>query len=146
MNEPRENCFRFQKFFFALWATGIVLLAAGTLFSGLMPPYKTLLYRISLDNVLHFAIFLLLALISPFAFHARAKIFPALLFLGLLGIILEFWQGFLPNRRCTLSDALANILGLILGAAAGFWLRKRLPPHPPSAKADAYCAKLMPRD
>jgi len=146
MNEPRKNYFRFQKFFFALWAAGIVLLAAGTLFSGLMPPYKTLLYRISLDNVLHFAIFLLLALVSPFAFHARSKIFSALLFLALLGIALELCQGFIPNRMCTLADASANILGLILGAAAGFWLRKRLPPHPPSAKADAYCAKPMPRD
>jgi len=146
MNESRENCLRFQKFFFALWAAGVALLAAGTLFSGLMPPYTTLLYRISLDNVLHFAIFLLLALISPLAFHARAKIFPALLFLALLGIALEVWQGFIPNRRCTLADALANILGLVLGAAAGFWLRKRLPPHPSFAKTDAYCAKPMPRD
>ncbi|MDY7001593.1 MAG: VanZ family protein [Thermodesulfobacteriota bacterium] len=146
MNEPRENCFRFQKFFFALWAAGIFLLAAGTLFSGLMPPYTTLLYRISLDNVLHFAIFLLLALISPFAFHSRSKIFPALLFLALLGIALEVWQGFIPNRRCTLSDSLANILGLVLGAAAGFWLRKRLPPRSPSTKEDAYRAKLIPRD
>lgn len=146
MNESRENCFRFQKLFFALWAAGIALLAAGTLFSGLMPPYTTLLYQISLDNVLHFAIFMLLALISPFAFHARSKIFPALIFLALLGVALEFWQGFIPNRRCTLSDALANLLGLVLGAAAGFWLRKRLPPHPQPTKADEYCAKLMPRD
>lgn len=114
-----------RRAFFLLFVLGICTLVAVSLFSGFMPPYKTLFFSISLDNVLHFMAFAMLATVAAPAFRTRSVALAALLVLLLLGFSLEFWQNFLPNRRCTLADAAANMLGIALGGGFGFFLRLR---------------------
>jgi len=49
------------KTFRVLWAAGVILLVALSVFSTAAPPYRVLLYPITLDNALHFTAFALLA-------------------------------------------------------------------------------------
>lgn len=114
-----------------LLAFGVVLLVHLSLFSDFMPPYKRLWGRVTLDNVLHFAAFAALGLVTPMAVCNRRRALLALLALLLLGGTLELLQLAIPNRRCQLYDALGNTLGLLLGGSAGFALRARLRRNPP---------------
>lgn len=112
-------------FFFALFVVGVAFLVLVSLFSEFMPPYRRLWGSVSLDNVLHFLAFAMLSGVAPLAFRSRARAFGALFVLFLLGFTLEFWQLYLPGRRCELFDALANALGICVGGGLGFWLRSR---------------------
>lgn len=113
----------FSRLFFPVFAAGILFLIFVSLFSDFMPPYQRLFWRVSLDHVLHFAAFAMLGLVAPLAFRNASRAFGALFMLMLLGFSLEFWQLYLPNRRCELFDAAANILGIVAGGGLGFWLR-----------------------
>lgn len=115
-----------RRTFFILFAIGICGLICVSLFSGFMPPYKHLFYVVTLDNALHFIAFAMLGTVAAPAFRTRTVAFGALFVLLLLGFSLEFWQNFLPNRRCTIADASANMLGLMLGGLLGFRLRSLL--------------------
>ena len=47
----------------------------------------------------------------------------------LYGLSDEIHQSFVPNRECTLSDFLADAIGVLLALAAGkMWLHKRKVP------------------
>jgi len=109
--------------FFAAFAVGILFLIFVSLFSDFMPPYRRLFWRISLDHVLHFVAFSMLGGVAPLAFRKTSRAFGALFMLMLLGFSLEFFQLYLPNRRCELFDAAANTLGIVCGGGLGFWLR-----------------------
>lgn len=117
---------RRPTFFFALFVCGICVLVVLSLFSEFMPPYHRLYGRLSLDNVLHLLAFAMLSGVTPLAFRRRSRAFGALLVLFLLGFSLEFWQLYLPGRRCELFDALANVLGIFVGGGMGFWVRSRV--------------------
>ncbi|BBD09002.1 VanZ family protein [Desulfovibrio ferrophilus] len=124
--ENDQQSRRIVRLFFALFAVGILFLVFVSLFSDFMPPYRRLFWRVSLDNVLHFIAFALLGGVAPLAFRHSAKAFGALFVLMLLGFSLEFWQLYLPNRRCELIDASANVLGIVVGGGLGFWVRTLL--------------------
>lgn len=113
-------------FFFALFVGGIGVLILLSLFSEFMPPYRRIYGSVSLDNILHFLAFAMLSGVAPLAFRSRARAFGALFLLFLLGFSLEFWQLYLPGRRCELFDALANAFGIFAGGGLGFWLRSKL--------------------
>ncbi|WP_461208954.1 VanZ family protein [Desulfocurvus sp. DL9XJH121] len=117
---------KLPRLFFALFAVGICCLVFLSLFSEFMPPYRRLYHAVSLDNVLHFLAFAMLSGVAPLAFRSRSKAFGSLFVLFLLGFTLEFWQLYLPNRRCELFDALANAMGICVGGFMGFWVRSRL--------------------
>lgn len=114
------------RLFFLLFAGGMAALIFLSLFSDFMPPYRRLYRSVSLDNVLHFVAFGMLSCVAPLAFRTRSRAFGSLFLLLLLGFSLEFWQLYLPNRRCELFDALANMMGIGVGGSLGFWLRSRL--------------------
>ncbi|NJB69034.1 VanZ family protein [Desulfobaculum xiamenense] len=124
--EDRSDADAVRRTFLLLLAIGLVTLVCVSLFSGFMPPYRRLFMRVSLDNALHFLAFAMLATVTPPAFRTRAVAVGALFALLLMGFSLEFWQTFIPNRRCSLADASANMLGLTLGGLLGFVLRLRL--------------------
>ncbi|MBU1003669.1 MAG: VanZ family protein [Proteobacteria bacterium] len=106
-----------------LFVVGILFLVFMSLFSELLPAYHRLFWRISLDNVLHFVAFAMLGVVAPLAFRRGTRAFGALFALMLLGSFMEYWQLYLPHRRCELIDASANILGIVVGGGLGFWLR-----------------------
>lgn len=110
---------------FWVFLLGVLTLLGLSLFSEVMPPYKRLYGDVTLDNVLHFVAFGMLGLVAPMAFRTRSRGLAALLMLLLLGFSLEFWQNYLPGRRCQLLDAAANALGLGVGGLFGFALRGR---------------------
>lgn len=111
-----------------LFALGVATLVYLSLFSDYMPPYKRLYGQWTLDNLLHLIAFALLGVVAPLAFRTRSKAMAALMCLLLLGISLELLQEFIPNRRCQLTDALGNAVGLLAGGAAGFFFRSRREP------------------
>lgn len=113
------------RIWFWVFVLGILTLLGLSLFSEIMPPYKRLYGDVTLDNVLHFVAFGMLGVVAPMAFRTRSRGLAALLMLLLLGFSLEFWQIYLPNRRCQLLDAVANALGLGVGGMLGFMVRER---------------------
>jgi VanZ family protein len=75
------------------------------------------------DKLLHFlAYFMLMSLPT---LHERRLATP-LLAVGLvsLGVLLEFAELLVPGRSCELGDMLANAAGVLVGLAAGAWLRR----------------------
>ncbi|SKA63069.1 VanZ family protein [Desulfobaculum bizertense] len=135
-----------QRTFFAILMAGIALLLTLSLMSDFMPPYRPLYGPVSLDNVLHGLAFACLACVAPLAFPQRLTALASLVFLALLGFSLEFWQIFLPTRRCTIEDALANLLGITIGGIIGFCLRKAVfKRFPPSQSSPCASHKKAPR-
>jgi VanZ family protein len=73
------------------------------------------------DFVLHAAGYFGLTVLLVFAQH-RPKLIATAVLAALIGIAMEFVQGFTADRTPSAMDALANALGAAVGAGF-FWLR-----------------------
>ncbi|CAM2058668.1 polysaccharide biosynthesis protein VpsQ [Desulfovibrionales bacterium] len=78
---------------------------------------------LSLDDLLHFLSFFLLAVPVPLTFCFKLDAYLALLFLVLLAVVTELLQLFIPHRRFDLVDLSANLLGCLVGFLLGAVLR-----------------------
>ena len=113
----------FRSWLFLL-TIGVLVLSYLSLFSDFMPPYKRLYGQVTLDNVLHLVAFAVLGVVVPLTFRERRRALWAFVFLLALGLCLELVQVYIPGRRCQLSDALGNALGLLFGGLVGMGLRR----------------------
>jgi len=77
-----------------------------------------------LDKVVHFGMHFLFAMLVHRAllYHANGTIIKTqtllltVLFVSIFGIIIEWYQTFIPDRHPTIGDGVANILGVIVYA------------------------------
>lgn len=75
-----------------------------------------------LDKVVHFGMHFLFAMLvhRAFLYHANGIIRKShtllltVLFVSLFGIIVEWYQAFIPMRNPTIGDGIANILGAVV--------------------------------
>ena len=75
-----------------------------------------------LDKVVHFGMHFLFAMLvhRAFLYHANGIIRKSntllltVLFVSLFGIIVEWYQTFIPMRNPTIGDGIANILGAVV--------------------------------
>lgn len=108
------------RVFFTVWLLGIGLYVGLALlpwqFSGQNTP---VLGMATLDEVMHFLAFAMLAVALPYRFPSRLDLFLATLLLVLLGVATELAQLFIPARAFSLRDMGANVLGCLLGATPG---------------------------
>jgi len=86
-------------------------------------PIETMMW----DKALHFLAYFGLAGIATVALKADRRVLAAVLGLALLGGLLEIVQGF-TGRDPSLFDEVANILGVLCGAGAGWLLIRALRP------------------
>ncbi len=80
---------------------------------------------VTLDEALHFLIFVGLALGVTATFASRLDLFLAMLLLVLLGVATELSHFYIPERAFSLRDMLANSLGVVAGGAPGLAWRLR---------------------
>lgn len=119
---------RWARFWFALW-----LLAIGaTVAASLLPPAELPPVRGN-DKLAHLVGYALLMAMAVQIIQRRAALVAAAAFLALLGGGLELAQGaWTAQRQADPLDALANLLGVGLGASLGLtraatWLQRLLP-------------------
>jgi len=75
------------------------------------------------DLMLHFGVFFAMSVFWQAGFPRRWQLF-GMIFLLLLGVSIEFWQGWwLPGRTASMIDVLANSLGVASGWRVGTLVR-----------------------
>jgi VanZ family protein len=93
-----------------------------------------------IDKVVHFGMHFIFAMLVHRAllFHADGALIRGhtllltVIFVSVFGIIIEWYQVFIPGRTPTVWDGLANILGAVIYAAlyplvlSGIWPEKRI--------------------
>lgn len=115
---------------FVVWFGGVLLLILLYVFIDIRLPSREVTPGVPLDQALHFLVFAMLAATAPLAFRRGGSALTAVLFLLALGLFLEITQYFIPSRHFSLYDALANALGLAVGAGPGFLARLLARPKP----------------
>ena len=75
------------------------------------------------DFVYHAIAYLWLAFLPFFVFNRLKAAISGALFMVPLGAGLELIQGLIPNRFSSIWDMVANILGVVMGVALGFYLK-----------------------
>ena len=68
-----------------------------------------------LDKVVHFAVFLLLAINIAYKFEKSTKLIDVLFAAIFFGLLTEVAQQFIPGRNMDIYDGIADTLGVILG-------------------------------
>ena len=112
----------FRKFFIAAWIISI----GSVLYLSLVPRVEFPIGFQYADFVYHAIAYLWLAFLPFFGFNRTRAAFCGALFMILLGGGLELIQGLIPNRFSSILDMAANILGVALGVALGFYLKSIL--------------------
>jgi VanZ family protein len=72
------------------------------------------------DKVAHFLAYASAGLLAVFGFSGSLVRMRWLVYLVVLGVVLEFAQKHIPGRRCDLLDMLANVLGVFVGFIANW--------------------------
>jgi VanZ family protein len=67
-----------------------------------------------IDKVGHFLAYVVMAVLALVSFEGRRRI-AAVLLTVVVGVLLEWGQGFVPGRLSNLADGVTNILGLAAG-------------------------------
>ncbi|MEX0839345.1 MAG: VanZ family protein [Parvibaculum sp.] len=99
----------------SVWFGLCLIVLAGSLAPGVAPsshfPHA--------DKLVHFLAWALLAAFLPLLLARWRLRLTAISGLFLLGGVVEFAQGFIPGRSCSLDDLAANGLGILAGSGAG---------------------------
>jgi VanZ family protein len=111
-----------EKRWLPIWILLVVVLFPGHILPQTAPPGTDIGFDISLDKLLHLAIFAGLAALPTL--FARRKL-PYLMAVLIMAGGFEALQLFIPGRWGSLGDVLANLIGLTVGAALGFFSRSR---------------------
>lgn len=111
---------RAWRIFAGLWLGGIALYTALSLLPVRIPYTEPVFWGIaSVDEALHVAAFLALAVSLAFVFRSRVDLFLAYLLLLLLGMATELSHLLIPNRAFSVRDLAANVLGCVAGSLPG---------------------------
>lgn len=78
------------------------------------------------DKVIHFGVFLVLAAVPAAVLLGRRAMLGAEVFLLAVGLGIEVAQSFIPERVGSGGDFLADVLGVLAGAAVGRKIWRRL--------------------
>ena len=92
-----------------------------------MPQVKTPIDFSYSDKAWHALAYLWLSLLPYVGFEHKRRALSVSLLMIALGMGLEFGQHFIPEREFSISDIMANNLGVILGIVFGMALRRFYP-------------------
>lgn len=106
------------KLIFSIWLALVALTVWGSLTPGSEMPQPGIS-----DKVIHFTAYWILAIIPAWQFEPARFGFWSGLSMMILGVVLEFGQGYVPQRSFEVEDMIANTAGVILGLGLGTWLR-----------------------
>ncbi len=98
-----------------LWRLSFVLAVGLTLYATLTPMRGHSVGFPGLDKIVHASLFALNALCGVMSFSRRGRV-PVLIGLVALGTVTEVMQAYVPTRFPSLADAIANWVGIVLGA------------------------------
>jgi VanZ family protein len=105
-----------------LWLLLLLFIVTGSLLPGDSLPLKLLgEFEVS-DKLLHFVAYACLALL-PAIHETRSTTATLLLFILVLGVLLEFGQSYVGDRLFEIRDMAANWCGAICGALLGIPFR-----------------------
>jgi hypothetical protein len=109
--------------FLCLWLGGVlvylILSLAPTPFRF---PHRVVIGPLTLDKVVHFAVFALFALAALRFFRTKRGIAAAMAVLIITSVGSEFIQLLNPTRAFSHGDLIANLLGCLVGLLAGVFL------------------------
>jgi len=77
-----------------------------------------------IDKVGHYFAYVLMAVLANVSFEKRNWRVSAVFLSFIIAILLEWGQRFVPGRQVTLTDELANMLGLLTGILL-YWYNSR---------------------
>jgi VanZ family protein len=110
----------FPKFVIVVW-----IISIGTVsYLSVVPQVEFPFYFRWSDKFYHFLAYFWLSVLPFFGFASAKKALVWSLFMILLGIGLEFAQGFVPGRLFSIWDMIANSLGTSAGIFCGMSIRK----------------------
>ena len=67
------------------------------------------------DKLHHFLSYLILSILGSLAYYEKIFFYKLLIFLILIGFLLELFQIWIPNRYFEFLDIFANLFGIIIG-------------------------------
>jgi len=109
----------FQKFVIVAW-----IISIGTVsYLSVVPQVEFPFYFRWSDKLYHFLAYFWLSVLPFFGFTSAKKALAWALLMILLGIGLEFAQGFVPGRLFSIWDMIANSLGASAGIFCGMSIR-----------------------
>ena len=109
----------FQKFVIIAW-----IISIGTVsYLSVIPQVEFPCYFRWSDKLYHFLAYFWLSALPFFGFASAKKALAWALFMILLGVGLEFAQGFVPGRLFSIWDMIANSLGASAGIFYGMSIR-----------------------
>ncbi|WP_185961553.1 VanZ family protein [Telmatospirillum sp. J64-1] len=118
MVKLRQLIAEFRFLILAASAVGFAIIAYLSLQPWAAPPGG------GMDKLIHLGVYAA-AVVLPVAAAPSRRSALLLAFCGfLLGLGLEWLQGFVPGRAASLGDAVANTIGVFIGSAIGFKLRR----------------------
>ncbi len=79
-----------------------------------------------IDKLYHALAYTVLAILLAFTGRWKRNVFLIFLISVAFGLFMEVCQFFVPYRNASITDAMANGLGAIVGAYGGGWLMVRL--------------------
>lgn len=118
---------RFRPFFFWLWIAGLVALAPLSLLPQTTPPTGIAGVELSLDKLFHFIAYGGLAGLAMLVFDAARKRGWAVALTFVASLAYEIGQHFVPGRSFGWDDLGANAIGVVIGVALGWLVRRARP-------------------
>lgn len=102
---------KFRWLSLILWITSLIFLVHLSIIPGdnIPSPFP------HLDKLYHFGYYLWLSLLWVYSAGANWKTVPGIIFMFIIGVLLEFVQGGIPQRTFSILDIAANLSGLVAG-------------------------------
>lgn len=69
-----------------------------------------------LDKILHFAAYAVFSVLAIAIFKTKRQVISICIIIILYGLVLELYQGTMPEREASFADFFANTVGVIFGA------------------------------
>ncbi len=119
-----------MNFLRLVWLVGLAAVIVGSL-APAQSPVIGLIDRVHVnDKVEHLTAYAVLAALPALRQFRCRRLAPTLVFLCILGGVLELGQLFSPGRSCDWHDLLANVCGILAGAALVCILQRFASPAP----------------
>lgn len=112
--------FFFSKITIISWIFSIVIV----FYLSLIPQVETSIDFKYSDKAWHVLAYLWLSFLPYVGFENKRRALLGSLLMIALGMGLEFGQSFIPEREATISDIIANNIGVIIGILFGSTLRR----------------------
>jgi VanZ family protein len=110
-----------QRILWCVWALAVALTPVAGLMPQLSPPGEY-----EADKFIHIGVFFCLGLPPALMMKQGAARWSALLLVALMGLGVEIAQNFVHGRTGSLSDLMADLVGVAMAIVLTLWLRRRL--------------------